>query len=194
MKRSKALRKEKGFTLLETMIAGGVLVFGILSLSTIFTSGLQSSNNTQIEYIAQQKAQQALESIFTARDTHTLSWAAINNVSKAGVFLDGPQPMLAPGPDGLVGTKDDDTSNPDTIVVGPGADNILGTAANDHLTGAAGDDVVLGAAGNDTLRGLEGNDYVDGGAGNDQIGGDAGSDQLFGRAGNDPGFASRKTK
>jgi len=133
MKRSKALRKEKGFTLLETMIAGGVLVFGILSLSTIFTSGLQSSNNTQIEYIAQQKAQQALESIFTARDTHTLSWAAINNVSKGGVFLDGPQPMLAPGPDGIVGTKDDDATNPDTIVVGPGPDNILGTADDDQI-------------------------------------------------------------
>ena len=121
-------RNQNGFTLLETMIAMCVLSFGILALASFFTQGMQASYRTQIQFIAQQKAQEAIESIFTARDTQMLSFAQINNVSAGGVFLDGPQPLLAPGPDGLVGTADDDVSNPDGIVVAPGPDNILGTS------------------------------------------------------------------
>jgi len=121
-------RNRQGFTLIETMIAMVVLTFGILSLSAIFSSGVAISYNSQIEFIAQQKAQEALESIFTARDTHILTWSQICNVSQGGVFLNGPQPLLAPGPDGIVGTADDDTKTPDTIVTGPGPDNVFGTA------------------------------------------------------------------
>jgi prepilin-type N-terminal cleavage/methylation domain-containing protein len=128
MNRSQNRRRQKGFTLLETMIAMAVLVFGILSISSIFTNGMRTSNDSQIEFIAQQKAQEALESIFTARDTHILTWAQISNVSQGGVFLDGPQPMYAPGADGIVGTADDDSKTPDSIVTGPGPDNVFGTA------------------------------------------------------------------
>jgi len=128
MKKTFMLRKQKGFTLLETVIAMAVLSFGILALASFFTQGMQASYRSQIQFIAQEKAQEALETIFTARDTQMLSFAQINNVSAGGVFLDGPQPLLAPGPDGLVGTADDDAANPDNIVVGPGPDNVLGTA------------------------------------------------------------------
>ncbi|HUL33132.1 MAG TPA: prepilin-type N-terminal cleavage/methylation domain-containing protein [Candidatus Eisenbacteria bacterium] len=121
-------RNQKGFTLLECVIAMAVLTFGILSLSAMFTNGLSTSSNSQIELIAQQKAQEAMESIFTARDTHILTWAQITNASQGGVFLDGPRSLLAPGPDGIVGTADDDTNTPDSIVTGPGPDNIFGTA------------------------------------------------------------------
>jgi prepilin-type N-terminal cleavage/methylation domain-containing protein len=129
MKKLPQLKKtQSGFTLIETMIAMAVLSFGVLSLSAIYTQGLRASAQNQIQFIAQQKAQEALETLFTARDTKLLTWAQINNVSKGGVFKDGPQPLLAPGPDGLVGTADDDGANPNTIVIGPGPDNILGTA------------------------------------------------------------------
>jgi len=121
-------RREGGFTLLETMIAMVVLSFGVLSLATVYSQGLALSNTNQIQFIAQQKAQQALESIFTARNTGYLSWAQINNVSSQGVFLDGAQPLLAPGVDGITGTADDDTATPDGVVTGPGADKILGTS------------------------------------------------------------------
>ncbi len=133
MNRLQNKRPQKGFTLLETMIAMAVMVFGILSLSTIFTQGVQNSYSSQIQFIAQQKAQEALESIFTARDTHVLAWAQISNVSQGGVFLDGPQQMLAPGLDGIVGTADDDTKTPDSIVTGPGPDKIFGTADDVQL-------------------------------------------------------------
>ena len=128
MKRIRNNNKQAGFTLVEALIAVGVMGAGILSLLPIFTAGLKANSQMQIQYIAQQKAQEAMESIFTARDTHTLSWASINNVSQGGVFLDGKQPMLAPGPDGIVGTADDDSANPDNIVIGPGSDRDLGTA------------------------------------------------------------------
>jgi prepilin-type N-terminal cleavage/methylation domain-containing protein len=128
MKSQKVRRQQKGFTLLETMIAMTILSVGVLSLASFFTQGLKSSNQIQIQYIAEEKAQEALESIFTARDTQLLTFAQINNVSQGGVFKDGPQPLWAPGPDGLVGTADDDSTNPDGIVIGPGPDGILGTA------------------------------------------------------------------
>ena len=128
MKEAFMLRKQKGFTLLEIVIAMAVLSFGILALASFYTQGMQASYRSQIQFIAQEKAQEALETIFTARDTQMLSFAQINNVSAGGVFLDGPQPLLAPGPDGLVGTADDDAAKPDNIVVGPGPDNVLGTA------------------------------------------------------------------
>jgi prepilin-type N-terminal cleavage/methylation domain-containing protein len=128
MKEAFMLRKQKGFTLLEIVIAMAVLSFGILALASFYTQGMQASYRSQIQFIAQEKAQEALETIFTARDTQMLSFAQINNVSAGGVFLDGPQPLLAPGPDGLVGTADDDAANPDNIVVGPGPDHVLGTA------------------------------------------------------------------
>jgi prepilin-type N-terminal cleavage/methylation domain-containing protein len=128
MKQKKVLRTQEGFTLLETMIAMAILSFGVLSLASIYTQGLRSSNQVQMQYIANQKAQEALETIFTARDTQLLSFAQINNISAGGVFKDGPQPLLAPGPDGLVGTADDLANEPDVIITGPGPDGILGTA------------------------------------------------------------------
>jgi len=121
-------KRQSGFTLVETVVAMAVLSFGVLALSAIYTQGLKASAQTQIQFIAQQKAQEALETLFTARDTKLLTWAQINNVSKGGVFKDGPQPLLAPGPDGLLGTADDDASNPNSIVIGPGPDNVLGTS------------------------------------------------------------------
>jgi prepilin-type N-terminal cleavage/methylation domain-containing protein len=124
----KTARKHQGFTLLECMIAMAVLSFGILSLASTYTWGLSNSTKVQMQYIANQKAQEAMESIFEARDANLLTFTQIANVSAGGVFLNGPQPLLAPGPDGIVGTADDLTTQPDVIITGPGPDGILGTA------------------------------------------------------------------
>src|SRR5271165_4899383 len=116
MKKSR-LRKQNGFTLIEVMVATVILVFGILSLVSVLTQGLKASYQTQIQYIAQQKAQEAMETIFTARDTRLVTSSQINNVSQGGLFMDAAQQLCAPGPDGLFGTADDDCTNPDGIVV-----------------------------------------------------------------------------
>jgi prepilin-type N-terminal cleavage/methylation domain-containing protein len=128
MNTNRKLRKQKGFTLIETMVAMVIMSVGILSIAAVYTQGLRAAYKSQIQFIAQQKALAAMETIFTARDTSILTWAQINNVSQGGVFKDGPQPLLASGPDGLYGTADDDANNPDVIVLGPGPDQILGTA------------------------------------------------------------------
>lgn len=127
MQRGRRVRTQKGFSLIEVMIAMVVLAFGVLSLVSVFTQGLRASYQNQIQYIAQQKAQEALETIFTARDTKLLTWAQIANVSKGGVFKDGPQPLCSSGPDGLFGTNDDLTGTPDVIVTGPGPDGVFGS-------------------------------------------------------------------
>lgn len=133
MKHSKILRKQKGFTLIESMIAMAILSFGVLAVASFFTQGLKSSALVKVQYIANQKAQEAMESIFEARDANLLTFTQINNVSNGGVFVNGPQPLLAPGPDGIVGTADDDTTHPDVIITGPGPDNILGTADDTYI-------------------------------------------------------------
>jgi prepilin-type N-terminal cleavage/methylation domain-containing protein len=134
MHKLRSSRKQIGFTLIEVMVSMIILAIGVLSIAGYFAQGLNSSYQTQIQYIAQQKAQEAMETIFTARDTKVLTWAQIANVSKGGVFKDGAQMLCAPGTDGLFGTADDDTTTPDTIVIGPGADGIFGTADDKVLS------------------------------------------------------------
>jgi prepilin-type N-terminal cleavage/methylation domain-containing protein len=132
----KSIRNHKaqsGFTLLEAIVAIAILSFGILSLAAVYAQGIQVANMTQLDYIAEKKAEEAVETIFAARDSKVLAWTNIRNVTGAGgandgVFLVGPQPLLAAGPDGLYGTADDVVNQPDTVIVGPGPDKILGTA------------------------------------------------------------------
>jgi pilin/secretion family protein with methylation motif len=115
----------KGFSLVETVVALGVLTTGILGAAAVFATGMQNLGSSPDDVITTQKAAQAIEAVFSARDTGTLTWAQINNVSHGGVFLDGPQPLKLPGPDGLVNTSDDTTIE---TVVFPGQDQIIGTS------------------------------------------------------------------
>jgi prepilin-type N-terminal cleavage/methylation domain-containing protein len=124
---------QSGFTLLEAMIAIVILSFGILSLAAVYAQGIQVANMTQLDYIAEKKAEEAVETIFAARDSKLLAWTNIRNVTGSGgtndgVFLVPPQALLAAGPDGLYGTADDDTTQPDVVIMGPGPDKILGTS------------------------------------------------------------------
>ncbi len=125
--------KQTGFTLLEAMIAMVILSFGILSLATVYAQGIQVASITQFDYIAEKKAEEAVETIFAARDSKLLAWTNIRNVTGTGgandgVFVVGALPLCAAGPDGLYGTADDLTSVPDVVIIGPGPDKILGTA------------------------------------------------------------------
>lgn len=117
----------RGFSLIETMFAILVLSVGVLSLAGILAAGLAYMSSSQDDFLAQQKAEEAVESIFTARDSSALTWPAINNVSNGGIFTDGAAKLCDPGADGIVGTLDDNCALPDCIKT-PGPDGILGTA------------------------------------------------------------------
>ncbi|MGD0964964.1 MAG: prepilin-type N-terminal cleavage/methylation domain-containing protein [Candidatus Acidiferrales bacterium] len=118
--------REGGFTLMETMIAMVVLVVGVLALAMMLGNSLVYMQGSQDDFIAQQKAQEAMEAIFTAKYTGSLQWSAIQNAPN-GIFLVGAQPLLQAGPDGLVGTAADSGSAADYILQ-PGPDMKLGTA------------------------------------------------------------------
>lgn len=152
-------RRQAGFTLLETMIATVILSVGILSLAVVYAQGIQTAQMTQLDYIAEKQAEQAVETIFAARDSKILAWINIRNQTGAGgpndgVFLNGPQPLLAPGPDGLYGTADDDPLNPTVVIIDPGPDKILGTADDIvmPLTGMTRTIVITDVPGESGLR------------------------------------------
>jgi prepilin-type N-terminal cleavage/methylation domain-containing protein len=124
----KRSRHRNGFTLIEAMLSIVVLAIGVLSIAAVYTQGIFLASLSQYDYVAEKKAEQAVEAIFTARDIKQLTWASIQNVSNNGIFMNGPQPILVPGSDGLVGTTTDTASTPEYITIGPGPDGILGTA------------------------------------------------------------------
>jgi type II secretory pathway pseudopilin PulG len=97
----------KGFSLIETIIALGVLVTGVLGAAGVLAAGMKNLSTSPSNVIVAQKATEAIEAVFSARDSHRLTWAQINNVANGGVFLDGPQSLKVAGNDGLVNTADD---------------------------------------------------------------------------------------
>ena len=125
----------KGFSLAETVIALGVLTTGVLGAAGILATGMQNLSSSPADVITTQKAAQAIEAVFSARDSGKLTWAQIRNVvgasSDNGVFVDGPQPLKLPGPDGLVNTSDDTTVETVTL---PGVDQVLETGDDQVLT------------------------------------------------------------
>ncbi|HON01351.1 MAG TPA: hypothetical protein PLM33_13980 [Acidobacteriota bacterium] len=119
-----------GFLLVELMIAAVILVVALVTLLSLYMHAVVTVTFSEDDLLAKQKAREALESIYTARNTSQITFNQIANASGGGIFLDGPQPLREPGPDGLVGTADDGDLE---VVREPGPDGIIGT----------GDDVML---------------------------------------------------
>jgi len=129
MREEKKRRSWKGFTLLETMIALVVLGVGVLGLAAMLADSLAYMQGSQDDFIAQQKAEEAAEAIYTAKYTNSAQFSAISNFgvgNPGGLFLPGALPLLQPGPDGLVGSVAD-VGQPPEYIVYPGPDDQLGT-------------------------------------------------------------------
>jgi len=120
-----ARMKERGFSLIETVIAMGLMATALLGLAGLMTAGARRIGSAPGDLTATQKAAEAIENVFSARDTQTLLWAQLKNVADGGIFLDGPQPLRLAGADGLLGTADD---MGEEVVILPGRDQQLGTA------------------------------------------------------------------
>ncbi len=129
---------ERGFTLLEVMIAIVVMTIAMLAVIATFATAISATASAQEDLIARHKALDAMESIYTARNSQQLPFSSINNIANGGVFKGGAQQLLCAGPDGIVGTADDVACTaPDTgaacpggveCLVLPGPDGVLGTA------------------------------------------------------------------
>jgi type II secretory pathway pseudopilin PulG len=128
-----AKNRQQGFALLETLIAIVVLMIGLLAVLATFAMAIGNTNSVQLDSVARQKATEALESIFTARQTSQITFDMIQNVGAGtGIFAPGFTAMTDPGPDGLDGTADDVPAVPVRL---PGQSGVI--------TGASPPDVLV---------------------------------------------------
>lgn len=128
-------KPEAGISLLEVMIAGVVLLAGMMvGVLPMISYGVVTMHATDEETIAKQKARQIMESIYGARDTSQLGWDSVNPVgvcdttgttAVCGVFLAGPQSMYGSGDDGIVGTADDSAAGIETFTMPNGQTRTL---------------------------------------------------------------------
>ena len=131
---------ERGFSLIEVVVSMAVLTVGMVSLLGVFGLAMASTQTTQQDMIAKQLANEAYESIVTARNTSQISWDAIQNnsgtqyctstPSPCGIFVGiatSPQfqPIYNAGADGIFGTADDSNAGEETLEE-PGPDGNYG--------------------------------------------------------------------
>jgi Tfp pilus assembly protein PilV len=136
---------EAGFSLVEVMISAVILTIGLVGVLGVFGLAVKANQTSQQDMIARQVASEAMESIFTARNTSQLTFAQINNVANGGIFANGAQSLMCAGPTyGIVGVAGDTASCTTAsgavcpnggvqCLTEPGPDGIIGTA----------DDVIL---------------------------------------------------
>jgi Tfp pilus assembly protein PilV len=102
-----------------------ILSVGALGMAGLFAQGMQKTMSSPNELVATQKAAEAIESVFSARDSHSITWDQLRNQAYGGIFKNGPQPMTVAGPDGVVDTNDDGAVESVDL---PGPDQQLGTS------------------------------------------------------------------
>jgi type II secretory pathway pseudopilin PulG len=128
------LKSESGFTLVEVTVAMVVTLVGVMALAGAVALGAHQLTGSQDQLIAGQRAAEAAESVFKARDTRVLTWAQIRNIvggtgNDGGIFQDGPRSVRDPGNDGLCNTADDGALSD---IITPGPDGVLGTSDDVH--------------------------------------------------------------
>jgi len=144
-----ATNREGGFTLVEVMIATVVVTVGLLSVAYSLGLGLTVVQTSTQDTIARQKAREAMEDVFTARDDARITFDQVCNVGGSAncIFVNGFTSLTTPGPDQLVNTADD--GGIETVDT-PGPDGILGTADDIEvpLTGYQRSIAIIALSGN----------------------------------------------
>jgi len=133
---------ERGFSLIEVVVSMAVLTVGMVSLLGVFGLAMASTQTTQQDMIAKQLANEAYESIVTARNSTQINWDEIQNnagtqyctvnPSPCGIFVGNQsspqfQAIYNAGADGIFGTSDDANAGEETLQ-DPGPDGIVQTA------------------------------------------------------------------
>jgi prepilin-type N-terminal cleavage/methylation domain-containing protein len=111
--------KEKGFSLIETMIALVILTIGILGALSALTFGIVNVRGSEQRLRAKEIARSSIDTVFSLRDLilfdsqftgMTYDWNTMqtSNGVNGGIFLPGWTPIREnPGLDGIFGTADD---------------------------------------------------------------------------------------
>ncbi len=133
-------QEQAGFSLIEVMLSIVILTVGLVSLAGVFGLAMASTQTTQLDMIAKQLANEAYESIVTARNTSQIDWDEIQNnagtqyctdlPSPCGIFIGSAgvaqfQPIYNAGADGIFGTADDANAGEETLRE-PGPDGTYG--------------------------------------------------------------------
>ena len=66
-------RNQSGFTIIETMIATIILGGGLLAVALAFAQGMIYMSSSHYHQIAKEKASEAIESVYTARDNRVVT-------------------------------------------------------------------------------------------------------------------------
>jgi prepilin-type N-terminal cleavage/methylation domain-containing protein len=114
-------RREQGFSLLEMIVAMMIVTIGLLGVASAIGYALMASNSGRGITNAKLLVVSALEQMEMLRNTGQLNFDEISNTPAANSTFPGfPTGFLpissAPGPDGILGTADDDVSNPTLVV------------------------------------------------------------------------------
>ena len=80
---------ERGFSLIEVMMSMVILTVGLLSLASVVGLAMSATQTSQQDMIAKQLANEAYESIITARNSSQITWDDIQNVGSANCPLSG---------------------------------------------------------------------------------------------------------
>jgi type II secretory pathway pseudopilin PulG len=134
--------------MIEVAISMAILMVGMVSLLGVFGLAMASTQTSQQGLIAKQLANEALESVITARNTSQITWDDIQNTgstncpvtgaSSCGIFANPNTPQAiyqasttttgACGPyAGILGTTCD-VGQPEQTLQDPGPDGIYGTS------------------------------------------------------------------
>lgn len=101
----------RGFSLIETVIALGIITIGILSLAGTLALTIVNNNRIQQVTVAKYIAISTIETIIAAREADVLAFVEISSYdaakNKKGFLLNQRLPVRGAGADGIFGTNDD---------------------------------------------------------------------------------------
>jgi prepilin-type N-terminal cleavage/methylation domain-containing protein len=136
--------QQSGFSLIEVMISMAILSIGLLAALAALGYTMEANQTSQEDLIARQLASEAMESIFTARNTSQLPFSSIANTNAVppGIFLPGDLQPKCAGPDGILDTGDDVNCLTAAGTVCPSGVECLSMPGPDGVAGTE-DDVIL---------------------------------------------------